>query len=68
MTSTVLPASTKRSSTSEQLAHVLEMQAGRRLVEDVEGLARLHLLQLARQLDALRLAARSVVAGWPSVM
>ena len=42
----------------EQLAHVLEVQAGRGLVEYVEGLARLAFLQLAGQLYPLRLAAR----------
>ena len=42
----------------EQLARVLEMQAGRRLVEDVERAAGAALRQLLRQLHALRLAAR----------
>src|SRR6476620_5169471 len=41
----------------EQLADVLEMQAGGRLVEDVDGAAGGPLLQLAGQLDALRLTA-----------
>ena len=41
----------------EQLARVLEVQAGRRLVEDVERAAGAALRQLLRQLDALRLAA-----------
>ena len=57
MTSTVLPPSTRRCSTIEQLAHVVEVQAGRRLVEDVERPAGAAPLQLARELDALRLAA-----------
>ena len=42
----------------EQLAHVVEVQAGRRLVEDVERAPGAAPLQLARELDALRLAAR----------
>ena len=41
----------------EQLADVVEVQPGRRLVEDVQGLARPLLDQLARQLDPLGLAA-----------
>ena len=39
----------------EQLADVLEVQTGRRLVEDVDGAAGGPLLQLGGQLDALRL-------------
>ena len=58
MTSTVLPASTRRSQHGQQLAHVLEVQAGGRLVEQVERAAGVALGELARQLDALRLAAR----------
>ena len=41
----------------EQLVRVLEMQPGRRLVEDVERLPRSAARQLLRQLDTLRLAA-----------
>jgi len=41
----------------EQLADVLEVQAGRRLVEDVDGAPGLPLLQLGGELDALRLTA-----------
>ena len=41
----------------EQHAHVLEVQAGRRLVEDVERAAGVALRELGRELDALRLAA-----------
>ena len=41
----------------QQLAHVVEVQAGGRLVEDVEGAPGAAPLQLARELDALRLAA-----------
>ena len=36
MTTTVLPASTKPCSTSSSLLDVVEVQAGGRLVEDVE--------------------------------
>src|SRR5215213_4759808 len=42
----------------EQLLDVGEVEAGRRLVEDVERPARRHLRQLGGQLDPLRLAAR----------
>src|ERR1051325_2782139 len=42
----------------QQLAHVVEVQAGGRLVEQVEGLAGVALGELARQLDALGLPAR----------
>ena len=42
----------------EQLAHVVEVQPGGRLVEDVERPPGAAPLQLARQLHALRLAAR----------
>src|SRR5262249_37488935 len=42
----------------EQLAYVLEVQAGGRFVEDVESAAGVALGELARQLDPLRLAAR----------
>ena len=41
----------------EQLLDVREVQAGGRLVEDVQGLAGVALAQLARQLDPLRLTA-----------
>ena len=41
----------------EQLAHVVEVQAGGRLVEDVERAPGAAALQLARELHALRLAA-----------
>ena len=42
---------------AEQLADVVEVQAGGRLVEDVERASGVRLAQLAGQLDALRLAA-----------
>ena len=40
----------------QQQADILEMQPGGRLVEDVQGAAGVALGELARQLDALRLA------------
>ncbi|KAJ3057613.1 hypothetical protein HK102_011015, partial [Quaeritorhiza haematococci] len=43
-----------------QLLDVGRVQAGRRLVEDVEGVAPLGPLQLGRELDPLRLAARQL--------
>ena len=57
MTTTVLPASTSRPSDVSSLRDVVEVQAGGGLVEDVEGAAGLAAGQLARELDALRLAA-----------
>src|SRR3954466_4718095 len=42
----------------EQDADVLEVEARRRLVEDVEGTARVALRELGRELDALSLTAR----------
>ena len=57
MTSTVLPLSTSECSTPSSLRDVLEVQAGRRLVEDVDRAAGRALLQLGGQLDPLRLAA-----------
>ena len=57
MTMTVLPLSTRPLEHPQQLADVLEVQAGRRLVQDVDGAAGGALLQLGGQLDALGLAA-----------
>ena len=57
MTITVLPLSTRPLQHAEQLADVLEVQAGGRLVEHVDGAAGGALLQLGGELDALRLAA-----------
>ena len=42
----------------EKPVHVLKVKAGRRLVEEVEGLASLPLCELAAELDSLRFAAR----------
>src|ERR1044072_5320665 len=42
----------------EQLVYVCEVEPRRRLVEDVDGAPRRTFRQLARELDALRLAAR----------
>src|SRR5246127_1980248 len=42
----------------EELSHIIEMQPGRRLVEDIEGAAGRAARQFLGQLDALRLAAR----------
>jgi hypothetical protein len=50
----------------EEFSDIVEMQARRRLVEDVEGASGRAPRKLFRQFDALRLATReSVVAGWP---
>ena len=46
-----------------QLLDVGRVQAGRRLVEDVERVAALRALQLGRELDALRLAAGQLGRG-----
>ena len=57
MTMTVLPLSTRPAEHAEQLADVLEVQAGGRLVEHVDRPAGGAALQLGGELDALRLAA-----------
>ncbi len=58
ITSTVLPGGDESLQHGQQLADVLEVQPGRRLVEDVERVPGGALLQLGRQLDPLGLAAR----------
>ena len=68
MTSTVLPASTKPCSTSAAASDVVEVQAGGRLVEEVERPAGALLDQLAGELDPLGLAAGERGRGWPSLM
>ena len=57
MTITVLPGVDEAVEHVEQLVDVVEVQAGRRLVEDVERPAGGALAQLLGELDALRLAA-----------
>ena len=42
----------------EQLCHVVRMKSRRRLIENIDGLARAALGKLGRKLDSLRLAAR----------
>ena len=56
-TITVLPASTRHVELGDQFLDVGRMQAGGRLVEDVEILAALGALQFGGQLDPLGLAA-----------
>src|SRR2546427_2727459 len=51
----------------EEQADVLEVEARRRLVEDVEGAARVALGQLGSQFDALRLAPRERRGGLAQV-
>ena len=53
----------------DELADVVDVQAGGRLVQDVEGLARL-LALAARSASFTRCASppESVVAGWPRRM
>ena len=51
----------------EQLLHVVEVEAGGGLVEDVEGAAGAHPGQLPRQLDALGLAAGEGGGGLPEL-
>ena len=51
----------------QQLAHVVEMQPGGRLIQDIERLARPFFHQLARQLDPLRLAAGKRRRGLPQL-
>src|SRR6266852_8760217 len=47
----------------EQLAHVVKMQASRRLIEDVERAPGLAFRKLAREFNALRFAARKRRGG-----
>ena len=58
ITSTVLPRSTSRVEHGQQLANVVEVQAGGRFVQDVERATGIHPGQLGGQLDPLGLAAR----------
>ena len=58
ITTTVLPWSRSRVDHFEQQRDVVEVQAGGRLVEDVQRAPGVALGQFQRQLDALRLAAR----------
>ena len=58
MTSSVCPASTSLRERGQQLRDVVEVQAGRRLVEDVEQPLAAERRQVRGDLDALRLAAR----------
>ena len=58
MTTIVLPSSRSRCSTSQQLRDVVEVQAGRGLIEDIERAAGGALGELARQFHALGFAAR----------
>src|SRR2546422_7719486 len=51
----------------EEQAHVLEVEARRRLVEDVEGAAGVAFGQLGGQFDALRLAPRERRGGLAQV-
>ena len=65
MTTRVLPRSARRCRTAQQGGDVGEVEAGRRLVEDVERPAGRDPAQLARQLDPLGLAAREGRARLP---
>src|SRR5450755_2419598 len=47
----------------EQLAHVVEVQSGRRLIEQVKSFAGLALAQFASEFNALRFAARKSHGG-----
>jgi hypothetical protein len=42
----------------QQLAYVVEVKPGRRLIQQVQGFSRLPLAKLTSQFDALRLATR----------
>ena len=57
ITTTVLPRSTSRLSTSKQLGQIVEVQAGRRLVEQIQRLAGVGPGKFGGQLHALRFAA-----------
>ena len=58
ITTTVLPWSRKSMQHVQQLLDIGKMQAGGRLIEDVQRFAGVALGQLARQLDPLRFTAR----------
>ena len=62
MTTTVLPSRTSSDEELEELADVVEMEAGRRLVEEVERPSRGPPAELLGQLDPLGLAAREGAA------
>ena len=66
MTTTVLPASTSRCEDLEQLLDVVEVQAGGRLVEDVERAAGRALESSVASFTRWASPPDSVVAGWPS--
>ena len=68
ITSTVLPVATSRCSTPQELADVLEVQAGGGLVEDVERVAGGALVQLGASLIRWASPPDRVGAGWPSLM
>ncbi len=53
----LLPRSVRRCKTSSKPADVFKVQAGGRLIQQVQGASGLPFAQLAGQLDALRLAA-----------
>ena len=60
-----IPAVYETLEDDEQLMNIRRVQSRRRLVEDVERLARAALGELRRELDALRLAARERRRGLP---
>jgi len=59
MTTTVLPPATSRSEDAQQLLDVVEVEAGRGLVEDVERAARGALGELAGERAGCRMPSRS---------
>ena len=65
---TVLPWSRRRCSTPAAARTSMEMQAGGRFVEDVQGLAGVAFGQLADSLTRCASPPDSVVALWPSLM
>ena len=67
-TSTVLPASTKSVQHLQQQLDVGEVQAGGRLVEQIEGAAGAFLHQFAGELHRCASPPERVGDGWPSFM
>ena len=52
---------------ADELVHVCHVQPGRRLVQDIERLARRAAAELRRQLHALRFTARKRCGGLPQL-
>ena len=65
---TVFPASTKLFRDLQELADIVEMQAGRGLIENIKRSSRGPLGQFAESLTRCASPPESVVACWPNLM